>query len=71
VATDRSIAGVEQGQGDAVRLVPSSGGAAPQITIHVQAMDSRSFLDRSEDIAQAVRKAMLESNVLNDVVREI
>jgi hypothetical protein len=33
-------------------------------------MDSRSFLDHSGDIAMAVRQAMLESSVLNDVVRE-
>jgi len=36
----------------------------------VQAMDSKSFLDHSADIAMAVRQAMLESSVLNDVVRE-
>jgi len=44
--------------------------SAPQITVQVQAMDSRSFLDHSNDIALAVRQAMLESSVLNDVVRE-
>jgi hypothetical protein len=33
-------------------------------------MDSRSFLDHSNEIALAVRHAMLESDVLNDVVRE-
>jgi hypothetical protein len=33
-------------------------------------MDSRSFFDHSNDIALAVRQAMLESSVLNDVVRE-
>src|SRR5579862_1208966 len=30
-----------------------------QITVQVQAMDSQSFLDHSDDIAQAVRQAML------------
>ena len=30
-----------------------------QITVQVQAMDSQSFLDHSNDIAQAVRQAML------------
>jgi len=44
--------------------------APAQITVQVQAMDSRSFLDHSADIAMAVRQAMLESSVLNDVVRE-
>ena len=41
-----------------------------QITVQVQAMDSQSFLDHSNDIALAVRQAMLESSVLNDVIRE-
>jgi hypothetical protein len=34
-------------------------------------MDSQSFLDRSNDIAAAVRKAMLETSTLNDVIREV
>ena len=45
--------------------------AAPQITIQVQAMDSRSFLDHSQDIAQAVREAMLNMHSLNDVVSDL
>jgi len=45
--------------------------AAPQITVQVQAMDSRSFLDHSEEIARAVREAMLNSHSLNDVVSEV
>lgn len=47
---------------------PSSG---PQITVQVQALDSRSFLDHSEEIARAVREAMLNSHGLNDVVSEL
>ena len=43
---------------------------APQVTIQVQAMDSRSFMDHSEEIARAVRGAMLESHMLSDVVSE-
>jgi hypothetical protein len=46
-------------------------GAAPQITVNVQAMDARSFLDRSSDIALAVRDAMLNLNAINDVVNEL
>ena len=49
----------------------SSGAYAPQITVNVQAMDSRSFLDRSTDIAAAVRHAMLNSNSINDVVNDL
>jgi hypothetical protein len=44
---------------------------APQITVNVQAMDARSFLDRSGDIAAAVREAMLNLNSINDVVNEL
>ena len=57
---------------------PSSGNAGsrpgsppPQITVQVQAMDARSFMDRSNDIALAVRDAMLNLNAINDVVNEL
>ena len=43
----------------------------PQISVNVQAMDARSFLDHSADIAQAVRQAMLNLNSLNDVVNDL
>ncbi len=42
-----------------------------QITVQVQALDSQSFMDRSQDIAMAVRQAMLQSTVLNDVIRGV
>ena len=45
--------------------------AGHQITVNVQAMDARSFLDRSDDIAAAVRTAMLNLNSINDVVSEL
>jgi uncharacterized membrane protein len=48
---------------------PQMGG--PQITVQVQAMDSRSFLDHREEIAQAVREAMLNSHALNAVVKDL
>ena len=47
------------------------GGAAPQITVNVQAMDARSFMDRSSDIALAVRDAMLNLNSIDDVVNDL
>jgi hypothetical protein len=51
---------------------PGAGGAqAAQITVNVQAMDARSFLDRSQDIALAVRDAMLNLNSINDVVNDL
>jgi hypothetical protein len=63
---------VDNPQNGLPRAAPTGGqaGAPAQITVQVQAMDSQSFLDHSSDIAMAVRQAMLESSVLNDVVRE-
>lgn len=54
----------------ALAAQPASG-AATHITVQVQAMDSRSFLDHSEDITRAVRQAMLNSNGINDVITEL
>ncbi|MEI9814971.1 MAG: hypothetical protein WDO18_21040 [Acidobacteriota bacterium] len=62
--------GVDTAQGNLPRPVTQTVLGPQAITVNVQAMDSRSFLDHSHDIALAVRQAMLESNVLNDVVRE-
>jgi hypothetical protein len=45
--------------------------ANQQITVQVNALDSQSFLDHSQDIASAVRQAMLNSNSLNDVVNDL
>lgn len=45
-----------------------SAGASTQITIQVNAMDSQSFLDHSDDIANAVKQAILNSSSLNDVI---
>jgi len=43
----------------------------PQVTVNVSAMDSRSFLDHSEDIARAVREAMLHMHPVNDLISEL
>jgi hypothetical protein len=46
--------------------------AAPtQVTVHVNAMDSQSFMDRSSDIASAVREAMLNLHPINDVISNL
>ena len=60
-------------QNDTPRATPSPAPAAPapQITVNVSAMDSRSFLDHSDDIANAVKRALLESNSLGDVIGEM
>jgi hypothetical protein len=63
---------IDYGQGGQPRAVSNaSAPAGAQITVNVQTMDSRSFLDHSNDIALAVRQAMLESSVLTDVVRDV
>jgi len=46
-------------------------GSQPQVTLHIQAMDTQSILNRSADIAQAVRQAMLQSHPINDVVADL
>ncbi len=45
--------------------------AAPQVMIQVNAMDSRSFLDHSNEIALAVKHAILNSSSLNDVISDL
>ncbi len=49
----------------------SGAGAAAQITVNVQALDAQSLMDRSSDIAAAVRNAMLNLNPINDVVNDL
>ena len=51
-----------------VRWMPT---VAPQVTIQIQALDSRSILDRSEDIAKAVQVAMLHSHELKTTLSEL
>lgn len=77
---------IDRGVGDRIRQQPvparstestggatakATGGTGASVTVNVQAMDSQSFLDRREDIARAVREAMLQSHSLNDVVSEL
>jgi hypothetical protein len=72
---DRSgaIQPVSYGSGGQLRLLHSQPTPTniPPITIQVQAMDSRSFVDHSHEIAHAVRDAMLRGHGLNDVFAEI
>ncbi len=69
---------VDTADGGLPRPVPSPGSGSAsssssttQITVQVQALDSQSFLDHSDDIAAAVRQAMLTSTTLNDVIRAV
>jgi hypothetical protein len=58
--------------GQAQSAVTSSQTApAAQVTVNVNAMDSQSFMDRSNDIANAVREAMLNMHPINGVVASL
>lgn len=62
---------VDYGQGLLPRTVAPVAPAAPPITIQVQAIDSRSFLDHSAEIARAVKEALLNTHTLADVVADL
>lgn len=51
------------------RVTPAA--ASPRVTVQVNAMDARSFLDRSDDIARAVKEALLNSHSVGDVIGEM
>ncbi len=63
--------GISYGQNGLPRANSPAGSNSTNINVSVQAIDSRSFLDHSDDIARAVREAMLNSHPLNDVIAEI
>ncbi len=69
--SDYDQMGMPRASGGAEMVRTGSSAPAPQITVNVQAMDARSFLDRSTDIAAAVRDAMLNLNSINDVVNDL
>lgn len=60
---------VAPAQGGELRTVERAPQAA--VTVQVQTMDSRSFLDNSDQIARAVREALLNMHSLSDVVGDI
>lgn len=62
--------GASSGQGTREAMLPAPAAAAPAIQVNVQAFDSRSFLDHSEAIADALREALLRSHPVMDVLRE-
>ncbi len=57
--------------GDTGQPRAQSASTSPQVTIQVNAMDSQSFLDHSDDIANAVKQAILNSSSLNDVISSL
>lgn len=82
LTNDGQLVNIDRGIGDRVRQLSArnedvvtnrmDASAAPMaITLNINALDSRSILDRSDDIARAVRDAMLHSHAINDVVGEL
>jgi hypothetical protein len=76
-ATLRRATAPQQQSGGATNASEASAGTRPQtttaahVTVNVNAMDSQSFMDRSADIASAVREAMLNLHPINDVVANL
>lgn len=68
-ANNPAITAMERQEGGQFRPAAGLNGGA-QVVVQVQAMDSRSFLDHTPEIAEAVKRALLESNGLRDVLGE-
>jgi len=60
---------VDYGQGGHVRTQQPS--TPTQVNVQVNAMDSKSFLDHSDEIASAVKAAILNSHSINDVLADL
>jgi hypothetical protein len=65
-----AISGVRFESGGRLTTLAPEQKSPQQVVVQVQALDSQSFLDRSDLVASAVRKALLESHGLADVVNE-
>jgi len=59
------------GERGTIRAIAPSQAPATSVVVNVSAMDARSFMDRSGEIASAVRDAMLHMHPLNDVIEEL
>lgn len=74
IAIDRTngpLPGLGPATQDAGGGATAARGRGAQVVVNVQAMDSQSFMDRSHDIARAVRDAMLHMHPVNDVIDEL
>lgn len=71
LTSDRQVVPVSYGQGETARTVSQPSQTQQGIQITVNALDSRSFMDRGDDIARAVKEAMLNSHSLIDVVVDL
>lgn len=71
-ATPWETGGVSYSSEGTPRVIqPDPAASIPPISIQVSAIDSRSFLDHSEEIADAVRQALLNSHRLTNVLTEL
>jgi hypothetical protein len=70
VANSPGLPAAVQDQNGGVNAAPARG-QGTQVTVNISAMDSQSFLDRSSDIARAVREAMLHMDPVNDLINEL
>jgi len=73
VVQNGAITAADYGQNGQLRPLASPGAtsAPASVQIQVNALDSQSFIDHSDDIAAAVRHALLNSNSLNDVIASL
>ena len=69
LASSGGVTPVSFGEGAQPRAQGAS--STTQVTVQVNAMDSQSFLDHSDDIANAVKTALLNSNSLGDVIADL
>jgi hypothetical protein len=73
--TDAILGGfprIDRGQsGEARSFRGESRVLQPQVVVNVNALDSQSFMDRSSEIARAVREAMLHMHPINDLIGEL
>lgn len=68
-ATSR-ISTIDSRYDGAPRPIESKEMSGNRIDVRIEALDARSFLDRKEEIAEAVRQAMLTSGVLGSPLNE-
>jgi hypothetical protein len=79
--SDAAVSNIRSGAGSPnaeqasdIKQTPNSGSqraGTTHVTVNINAMDSQSFMDRSNDIANAVREAMLNLHPINAVVAEL
>ncbi len=64
------IAGVDSAFDGSPRAIERQHFTPSRIDVRIEALDARSFLDRKEDIAEAVRQAMLTSGAFGTALNE-